>query len=950
MLEPSGHAPERSSGHRNLLIGAAVAFALAVLLVSRLLGALRELVPDPSRMSMQYGTAIGFVVTGIALVAHGLGWRRVSLWGGVVAAGLGSLSLADQLAGSGASIVSRIFGDGAAPSLTLSMSPGAALCLALAGGVLLTAAAPGVRTPARRALSIVLASCMVGVGFTGLLGFVTGQATSTGWARIAAMESHAAFGFVALGIGFFLLTFRHRESPTAAFLPNWSVWVVGLGVAGLSVALWTSLSASDARLNSLAATRSHEAAMAHANQLLQSRLKTLERFAAEVAARRADAHGELLRAEAERLVSDLPGLRCVSVLSSEGRPVWEVGASDESLSRAVESRPELRHAISEALRDGEVAVSDPVSVYGRAGDICVFVPVPASGGEAGPGAVVGYVLDAQQMFDWIFGEGIGRAFNVDMAVLGGQTFYRSRGTGSAPRRTANVDPHSLTSGRLAFGNRVWVLTGEADSTWIGGARNASNALILWFGLFLAVALSFVIRKSELLRQRATSLAEAKASVERHAASVREANQSLEEQARHLRVTEANLVREAREKRRVLDSLSAFLVGVDPAGRVVEWNSVAAELLGISDEQALGRRFEELPLPWDCVLVAQAVRECLERGERRRLENLAVTLEGRDPRAVSITVNPTMLGEGRGFVIIGADVTEKQMLEMQLHHAQKLEAVGTLAAGIAHEINTPMQFVSDNVRFVSESVAPVTELLRLMPETLRAARAGSLPAELVERLEQAASGVDVEFLADELPTALSETQEGLGRVTTIVRAMKDFSHPGNQGCRSADLNKAIATTLAVARNEYKYVADIETDFGDLPAVECWVTDLNQVFLNLLVNAAHAIRDVVGESGGRGTIRIRTRLVGECIEMRFSDTGTGIPEAVRPKIFDQFYTTKEIGKGTGLGLAIARSVVVEKHGGTISFETELGKGTTFIVSIPCRTPAGAQSESHPELESA
>jgi signal transduction histidine kinase len=201
-------------------------------------------------------------------------------------------------------------------------------------------------------------------------------------------------------------------------------------------------------------------------------------------------------------------------------------------------------------------------------------------------------------------------------------------------------------------------------------------------------------------------------------------------------------------------------------------------------------------------------------------------------------------------------------------------------------------------------------------------------------------VDVTFLAEELPAALGEMQEGVDRVTTIVRAMKDFSHPGNQGRQSADLNKAIATTLSVARNEYKYCADIETDYGDIPLADCYVADLNQVFLNLLVNAAHAIKDVVGESSGeRGTIRIRTRLEGSMIELRFSDTGSGIPEHVREKIFDQFFTTKAVGRGTGLGLAIARAVVVDKHGGTLLFETEMGKGTTFIVRIPVSAPPAA-----------
>jgi len=167
----------------------------------------------------------------------------------------------------------------------------------------------------------------------------------------------------------------------------------------------------------------------------------------------------------------------------------------------------------------------------------------------------------------------------------------------------------------------------------------------------------------------------------------------------------------------------------------------------------------------------------------------------------------------------------------------------------------------------------------------------------------------------------------------VRSMKEFAHPDQKEMTAVDLNKAIKSTLTIARNEYKYVADVETDFGDVPPLECYVADLNQVFLNLLVNASHAIRDAIGEgTGKRGTIRVSTRRDGEWIEIRVADTGTGVPEGVRKKIFDQFFTTKPVGRGTGLGLTIARAVVVEKHGGTIDFETEIGRGTTFIVRLP------------------
>jgi signal transduction histidine kinase len=193
-------------------------------------------------------------------------------------------------------------------------------------------------------------------------------------------------------------------------------------------------------------------------------------------------------------------------------------------------------------------------------------------------------------------------------------------------------------------------------------------------------------------------------------------------------------------------------------------------------------------------------------------------------------------------------------------------------------------------------------------------------------------VDWEFLRDEIPKAIDQTIEGLNQVATIVRAMKDFSHVDHRGIAAADLNQAIQSTLIVARNELKYVADVNCDFGQLSPVFCNLGDLNQVFLNLLVNAAHAIRDVNKPEGRKGRIEVRTRQDGQFVEVAISDSGTGIPEEIREKIFDPFFTTKEVGKGTGQGLSIARSIVVKKHGGTLTFETEMGHGTTFYVRLP------------------
>lgn len=264
--------------------------------------------------------------------------------------------------------------------------------------------------------------------------------------------------------------------------------------------------------------------------------------------------------------------------------------------------------------------------------------------------------------------------------------------------------------------------------------------------------------------------------------------------------------------------------------------------------------------------------------------------------------------------------------MELRQAQKLESVGRLASGIAHEINTPLQFVGDNVRFLQDSFRTIEELLTRLRAFCE--RSGAAFAAELQRLE---AEIDTGYVLREIPEALAQTRDGVERVVTIVRAMKEFAHPDTRDQILADLNKALLNTLTVARNELKYVADVETDFGELPMVVCSVSDLNQVFLNLLVNAAHAIADVFKQSGQKGKIRVRTEVQGNQVLISIADNGAGIPEGIRERIFDPFFTTKEVGRGTGQGLAIARSVV-ERHKGSLTFQSEVGRGTTFFLSLP------------------
>ncbi len=279
-----------------------------------------------------------------------------------------------------------------------------------------------------------------------------------------------------------------------------------------------------------------------------------------------------------------------------------------------------------------------------------------------------------------------------------------------------------------------------------------------------------------------------------------------------------------------------------------------------------------------------------------------------------------------------DLAQRQQAEVELRQAQKLEAVGRLAAGIAHEINTPIQFVGDNTHFVQDAFDDLLVLLRRYQELRDRAAAGTVDAALLDAVRQAEQAADLEYLEEEIPKALAQSLEGVGRVASIVRALKEFAHPDSKEKAPADLNQALQSTLTVARNELKYVADVETDFGDLPAVTCQVGDVNQVFLNLLVNAAHAIADRVGDSGERGRIWVRTTAEGDWVMIAIGDTGCGIPDDIRSKVYDPFFTTKEVGRGTGQGLALARAVIVEQHGGALSFDSKVGEGTVFYVRLP------------------
>ena len=311
--------------------------------------------------------------------------------------------------------------------------------------------------------------------------------------------------------------------------------------------------------------------------------------------------------------------------------------------------------------------------------------------------------------------------------------------------------------------------------------------------------------------------------------------------------------------------------------------------------------------------------------RTRTEDLEAANAQLLRTAADLAATLTALAESNAR--LEEEISGRERVEAELRLAHRLEAVGQLAAGVAHEINTPIQYISDSVHFLETAFAdllPVISQIAPLAQRLRADGDGATAT----ALEASWAAADAEFAVEQIPPAITRTLAGIERVAAIVRAMKAFSHPGSESRAASDLNDALRTTLEVCRNEYKYVADIETDLTSIPPVPCQLGELNQVFLNLLVNAAHA----VDEAGcGRGVIRVATRREEDFVVVSIGDSGGGIPDANRERIFDPFFTTKPVGKGTGQGLTLARAIVIE-HGGSLTFTSSPQRGTTFEIRLP------------------
>jgi PAS domain S-box-containing protein len=392
---------------------------------------------------------------------------------------------------------------------------------------------------------------------------------------------------------------------------------------------------------------------------------------------------------------------------------------------------------------------------------------------------------------------------------------------------------------------------------------------------------------------------------------------------------------------ILQSAGEGIFGVNVDGEITFINAAAVNLVGSTVESLVGQPCYDLihfaktaGKPYDQSNSPIAI--ALSDGVSHK--SLDEVLRGKDDIdfPVDYVCTPIIEGESEitGAVVVFRDISKRKVLETELQMAQKLESVGQLAAGIAHEINTPAQYTGDNIRFLNDGFGDLIKLLSGFMDLFSACQKGSVDEEQIAHMNEVIDEADLDYLLEEIPLALTQSQQGIESISHIVLAMKEFSHPGTEDKELVSVNHVVENTVTVTKNEWKYVSEIELDLDEtLPLIPCYTQKIGQVVMNLIVNAAHAIGDVIDkEASELGKIHISTTMNGEMVEIRIKDSGTGIPQDIVDRIFDPFFTTKGVGKGTGQGLAIARSEIVDKHKGSLTCESVVGKGTTFVIRLP------------------
>lgn len=410
------------------------------------------------------------------------------------------------------------------------------------------------------------------------------------------------------------------------------------------------------------------------------------------------------------------------------------------------------------------------------------------------------------------------------------------------------------------------------------------------------------------------------------------NQNYEQEIKRRQFMEEQARAAEEEWRRTVDALPEMIAIIDKDRNIVRINKSLLNFMGKKEEEVLGTSCFMCHKNHTCMH-----KETLKDSKSRKTE---IFFE-KENKHLELKIVPysSPHGEWLGSIHVFRDITkrkqrdkEKELSQSKALHSQKMESVGQLASGIAHEINTPTQFVSSNIAFFEDAFSDIKASISTIVTACSEKNISS------EKILAALEDADWDYLQEEVPSALEQSKEGLKRVSSIVRAMKEFSHPGSRESQDVDINNIINVTVTVARNEWKYVADVDLDLSpEIPQISCLSDEIGQVILNLLVNAAHAIEEKLGETPEKekGTITITTYLKHPWVVISISDTGSGMPQHVADKVFDPFFTTKSVGKGTGQGLAIAYDVIVNKHKGNIRVSTEPGKGTAFTIELPLKS---------------
>jgi two-component system, NtrC family, sensor kinase len=418
--------------------------------------------------------------------------------------------------------------------------------------------------------------------------------------------------------------------------------------------------------------------------------------------------------------------------------------------------------------------------------------------------------------------------------------------------------------------------------------------------------------------------------------------NLQNEIRVRKETEALLAKEKELLSISLLSIGEGIISTELDGTITLFNSAAEVITGFSNSEAIGHPIE---------IVFQIVDELTQKispdpinylinYDRPKTENpfyrlpVLISKNG-EKKKISGKISPILLDKIKtGYIIVFDDQTENERLKTHSTLSQKMEAIGQLAAGIAHEINTPIQYIGDNVTFLNRAFIKLKENNDMLMDFFN--RHQDKPAN-TDEISELMGVIEIKKMThyfDEIPNAIQETFEGVDRVRKIVMAIREYSHPSEKEKRQSDINQGIQTTITISRNEWKYYADLATNLEpDLPLVYCQVDEINQVILNMIVNAAQSIHEKIGEkSSVKGKITISTKNEGEKVVIIIQDTGKGIPADIVDRIFEPFFTTKEIGQGTGQGLSIAHSIIVKKHHGMIYLDSTVGVGTTFTIELP------------------